>query len=262
MKLYSRIIGKGKPLVILHGLFGMSDNWLTIGRRIAEHGFCVHLPDLRNHGRSPHAETHRYPDMCEDLLSYFDQHNLENAGIIGHSMGGKLAMVFGLLEPERITRLIIVDIAPSAYTSAQSSFHRTIIRALQQTDPAAHTSRGAIRKELTGRLGDPALALFLSKSIGRQQASGSFFWKFNLPVLEKFLDHIHIGFEELSIYAPCPVKTLFIKGNHSSYYLEEHEPDRQFFFPDSSVTGIDNAGHWLHSDQPEQFIVHALRFLG
>ncbi len=261
MNLYSRILGEGEPLVILHGLFGMSDNWLTIGNRLVEHGFSVHLVDLRNHGRSPHADTHRYPDMCEDLLFYLDQHHLEKAGIIGHSMGGKLAMVFGLLEPEKITRLVVVDIAPSAYQSAENSYHRAIIRALRQTDPAAHGSRGSIRKELAERIGDQSMALFLSKSIQREQALGSFGWKFNLPVLEKFLDHIHIGLEELAIHAPCPVETLFVKGNRSSYYLAEHEPDRQFFFPDSTVAGIDDAGHLVHIEQPERFIEHVLGFL-
>ena len=261
MKLYSRILGEGEPLIILHGLFGMSDNWLTIGNRLVECGFSVHLVDLRNHGKSPHADTHRYPDMCEDLLSYLDQHHLEKATVIGHSMGGKLAMVFGLLEPEKITSLVVVDIAPSPYQSAENSYHRAIIRALKQTNPAAHASRGSIRKELAERIGDQPMALFLSKSIAREPESGTFGWKFNLPVLEKFLDHIHIGLEELAIHAPCPVETLFIKGNRSSYYLAEHEPDRQFFFPDSTLAGIDDAGHLVHIEQPERFIERVLDFL-
>ena len=261
MQLYSRIIGEGKPLVILHGLFGMSDNWISIGNGLAEHGFCVHLVDLRNHGKSPHADSHRYPDMCEDLLKYFDQHTLDKASIIGHSMGGKLAMVFGLLEPERISRLVIVDIAPSDYGSSENNYHRKIIHTLHQIDLPSHKSRGSIRKELAKGLGDQPLAMFLVKSITKDNESKTFRWKFNLTVLEKFLQHIYIGLEELSIYAPCPVKTLFITGNNSSYYLDEHEADRHFFFPESNVVGIDNAGHWLHSDQPEQFIETVVRFL-
>jgi esterase len=261
MRLYSRIIGDGKPLIILHGLFGMSDNWITIGNTLAEHGFRIHLIDLRNHGKSPHAQSHRYPDMCEDLLGYFDQHNIEKARVIGHSMGGKLGMVFGLLEPERINKLIVVDIAPSDYGTAENNYHHDIIHTLHQIDLASHKSRGTIRKDLAKRLGDQSLAMFLAKSIGREKKSRSFVWKFNLPVLEKFLQHIYIGLEELSIYAPCPVQTLFVKGNNSSYYLDEHESDRHFFFPESSVVGIDNAGHWLHSDQPELFIETVVRFL-
>ena len=261
MQLYSRILGEGKPLVILHGLFGMSDNWISIARELAGHGFCVHLVDLRNHGNSPHAESHRYPDMCEDLLEYFDQQSLEEASIIGHSMGGKLGMVFGLLEPERISRLVIVDIAPSDYGSSENNYHRKIIQALQRVDITSCKSRGSIRKELAEQLGDQSLAMFLAKSITKDKDSKRFRWKFNLAVLEKFLQHIYIGLEELSIYAPSPVKTLFIKGNNSPYYRDEHEADRHFFFPESSVVGIDNAGHWLHSDQPEQFIAAVVRFL-
>ncbi len=261
MKLYSRIIGTGKPLIILHGLFGMSDNWITIGNALAGHGFRVHLVDLRNHGRSPHTQSHRYPDMCEDLLNYFDQQRLDSAAVIGHSMGGKLAMVFGLLEPERISNLVIVDIAPSDYRSSRNNHHRDIIDSLHQIDLNHHKSRGSIREELVQRLGDQLLAMFLAKSIAKDKESKTFKWKFNLAVLEKFLQHIYIGLEELSIYAPCPVPTLFVKGSNSSYYRDKHEADRQFFFPDSDVVTIDNAGHWLHSDQPEQFIEIVVRFL-
>jgi len=261
MKLYSRIIGSGKPLIILHGLFGMSDNWLTIGNALVEHGFQVHLVDLRNHGRSPHAKSHRYPDMCEDLLNYYDQHTLDSAAIVGHSMGGKLAMVFSLLEAERTSRLVVVDIAPSDYRSAQDNHHRAIIKALSEIDLEDHNGRGSIRRELAGKLGDQPLAMFLAKSIARHKDKKKFSWKFNLMVLEKFLQHIYIGLEELSIYAPCPVPTLFVKGGNSNYYRDTHEADRAFFFPDSELVTIDNAGHWLHSEQPEQFLEIVARFL-
>jgi len=261
VRLYSRIIGWGSPLIILHGLFGMSDNWITIGNILAAQGFCVHLLDLRNHGKSPHASSHRYPDMCDDLLSYFERQDFDKASILGHSMGGKLGMVFGLLEPEKIDRLVIADIAPSDYRSAENNYHRTIIDTLKQIDLEGFTNRGPIRKELEVRLGDQPLAQFLAKSIGRDKASGRFTWKFNLPILDKFLQHIYIGLEELSIYAPCPVKTLFVTGSRSSYYLETHEPDRHFFFPDSDHVVIDNAGHWLHSDQPETFTDIIVQFL-
>ncbi|MBT8359538.1 MAG: alpha/beta fold hydrolase [Deltaproteobacteria bacterium] len=254
MQLYSRIIGSGPPILILHGVFGMSDNWVTIGSALAEQGFSVHLLDLRNHGRSPHAETHRYPDMCDDLNHYLEQKKLGIVDIIGHSMGGKLAMMFGLLDPEKIRKLVIVDIAPSDYRDLDNSFHANIITTLLQIDLAAHDGRGSIKEELAAKLNDQSLATFLTKNIGRDERSEKFIWKLNLPVLQKFLQHLHIGLEELEIYAPCPVPTLFIKGNDSSYYLPEHEPDRRNFFPDSEVVGIASAGHWLHSEYPEKFL--------
>ncbi len=261
MQLYSRIIGSGPPVLILHGLFGMSDNWLTIGNGLAEQGFCVHLIDLRNHGKSPHAETHRYPDMCDDLLIYLQKHEIEVVDIIGHSMGGKVAMIFGLLDPEKVKKLIVVDIAPSDYHHPENSFHATIIKALQHIDLRTYISRGTIRKKLAELLDDRELAMFLAKNIDRDKQAKQFKWKCNLPVLQKYLQHIYIGLEELELYAPCPVNTLFIKGNDSDYYLPEHEPDRLFFFPESEVVGIDNAGHWVHSAQPEKFLELVSRFL-
>ena len=261
MQLYSRIIGTGPPVIILHGLFGSSDNWATIGNGLAEHGFCVHLLDLRNHGRSPHTDTHRYPDMCDDLLTYLDHNNLETANIIGHSMGGKVAMTFGLLDPERIAKLVIVDIAPSDYRNPENIFHANVIDALLKIDLKEHASRLTIREDLEAMLSDHDLVMFLSKNIGRDKDSNSFQWKLNLPVLLKFHQHLSIGLEELQIYAPCPVPTLFVKGNDSPYYLAEHEADRLNFFQDSRIVGIDDAGHWVHSDQPEIFLEIVSQFL-
>lgn len=254
-------MGTGPPVLILHGLFGMSDNWVSIGNALADQGFCVHLVDLRNHGRSPHVQTHRYPDMCDDLLHYLDQCGLEKVRIIGHSMGGKLAMMFGLLEPERTERLIIVDIAPSDYRDPKNRFHANIIEVLQNIDLTLHSSRETIRDVLTAELDDPATAMFLTKSLQRDSTSQSFEWKFNLPVLQKFMEHIHIGLEELEIYAPCSAPTLFIKGEDSAYYLSEHDADRLNFFENSEVVSIEEAGHWVHSEQPERFLEVILPFL-
>lgn len=262
MELYSRIIGSGPPVLILHGLFGMSDNWLTIGRDLADLGLSSHLLDLRNHGRSPHAPTHRYPDMVDDLLEYLDRQALGRVDIIGHSMGGKLAMIFGLLEPDRINRLAIVDIAPSDYRSSDNTYHHTrILDSLLAVDLQAHQSRGTIRRELSARLDDNALASFLSKNIYRDRLSGRFAWKINLPVLRKFAEHIQIGLEELELYAPCQSPVLFIRGKRSTFYLPDHEPDRRTFFPNSAVITIDDAGHWVHSEQPDRFFDISAEFL-
>ncbi len=248
MQLYSRILGEGSPVLILHGLFGMSDNWLTIARALAANGFCVHVPDLRNHGRSPHALTHRYTDMSDDLMEYLDLNSLDTVHIIGHSMGGKLAMIFALLYPERMDRLVVVDIAPSAY--ADSSYHANIIDTLIDIDLTTHLKRSTIVDELISRLKDQRLAMFLTKSVVWDDKEACYLWRLNLPVLKKYLPHLQIGLHELTIHAPCPVPTCFIKGNGSPYYRPEHEADRLFFFPDSEVVGVAAAGHWVHSDQP------------
>lgn len=261
MKLYSRILGGGPPVIILHGLFGMSDNWLTIGKSLARENYTIHLLDLRNHGSSPHGPTHRYPDMCEDLLEYMDEKALETAHIIGHSMGGKLAMIFALLHPERLEKLVVVDIAPSDYRRPENTFHTSLIDTLLQIDLTQQSDRGTLRKELESRLHDSRLATFLAKSIDREEHSKTFIWKFNLPVLQKYIQHLYIGLEELELYAPCPVETLFIKGNNSHYYQSKHEADRHLFFPHSRVVGIDGAGHWVHSEQSGRFLTVTTAFL-
>ena len=261
MRLFSRILGNGEPLLILHGLFGMSDNWLTIAKELAVEGFAVHLPDLRNHGKSPHTDTHRYTDMVDDLLDYLAVHGLDRCHIVGHSMGGKLAMIFSLLHPEHVTKLVVVDIAPSDYRQSGDTFHHDLINTLLSINLREYNERGSIRQLLEKRLGDKRLAAFFAKNIGRDEQNG-LVWKFNLPVLQRYLNHIRIGLHELEMYAPCPVSTLFIKGNDSEYYLPAHEPDRRFFFPNSVVQGIDNAGHWVHAEQTEIFLSILLRFLG
>ena len=258
MRLYSRIIGEGHPVLILHGLLGMSDNWLSIARALAAKGFCVHLPDLRNHGKSPHAKTHRYTDMCDDLVEYLDRNSLDTMHFIGHSMGGKLAMIFALLYPERLDKLVVVDIAPSGYDD--NSSHASIIETLMDIDLTSHRERGDIKKELAARFKDPKLAMFLTKNVVWDDKKKCFAWKLNLPVLKQFLHHLHIGLEELSIHAPSPVPTCFVKGNDSPYYRAEHEEDRLFFFPDSEVVGVAAAGHWVHSDQPLRFQEIVLSF--
>jgi len=263
MKLFSRIFGSGPPLVILHGMFGMSDNWLSIGRELAHRGgYSIHIPDLRNHGNSPHSTTHQYTDMCQDLIEYVDAHGIDNLHLMGHSMGGKLAMIFSLLYPERVARMVVVDIAPTDYRRSGNTFHRDLIDILLAVDLNAFSGRGGVRKELEYRLKDKRLADFLAKSITRSDDKKALVWKCNLEVLQKFLQHLQIGMEELAIHAPCPVETLFIKGDDSDYYLPRHDRDRLFFFPNSTVVGIANAGHWVHSEQPELFIKTTLEFFG
>ena len=258
MQLYSRILGEGPPVLILHGLFGMSDNWLTIARALVENGYCVHALDLRNHGQSPNSETHRYTDMSDDLEEYLNNNLIDVVHIIGHSMGGKLAMIFALLYPERLEKLVVVDIAPSAYSDI--TYYAEIVDTLIGIDMTAHREKGGIRKELTLRFGDQRLAMFLTKNVVWDDLEKRYIWKINLPILKKYLHHLQRGLGELAIHAPCPVPTFFIKGDDSTYYGPDNEEDRLFFFPDSEVVGVAEAGHWVHSDQPRQFQEIVLSF--
>jgi len=260
MKLFSRIIGTGQPLLILHGLFGMSDNWLTVGRELAHNGFCVHLPDLRNHGRSPHRDTHSFRDMCDDLLAYLDQEEIEKVGVIGHSMGGKTAMHLGLLHPRRVINMVVVDIAPATYCCHETSLHSVIIDALLKIDPSGYKNHGEILAEIERGVNSGILARFLGKNIVRNN-DGAYVWKLNLPVLKRYLPVMYAGLEDLAAHAPSPVKTLFVKGDNSDYIQPQHEPDRVRFFPDSHVVGIGNAGHWVHAEQPDEFVKAVLAFM-
>jgi pimeloyl-ACP methyl ester carboxylesterase len=197
--------------------------------------------------------------MCGDLLEYLDRQALESTHIIGHSMGGKLAMIFALLHPERVRKLVAVDMAPSAYRD--SGFHTHICDILLHLDLTTPHKRVTVSKALAIEFKDERLAMFLAKNIKREEGEKTFTWRCNLPVLRKYLHHLHIGLGELEIHAPCPVPVCFIKGEKSGYYLPEHETDRLLFLPHSEVVGIAAAGHWVHSDQPLQFQKTVVSFL-
>lgn len=261
MQLFSRKIGDGFPLIILHGLFGMSDNWLTIGKSLVQKGFAVHLLDFRNHGQSPHMSTHSYQSMCDDLTDYLAQEKLNEVSIIGHSMGGKVAMFVGLLHPDKVKNLVVVDIAPADYDYHNVAYHSKIIKNLMELDLSTYHNRGAIMEEMERRLKDCTLVMFLGKNIMRDTKK-NFKWKLNLPVLLKSLPDLSAGFDELGKHAHSTVRTLFVRGENSDYILPKHEPDRMNYFPKSSIVTIDNAGHWLHMEQPKKLLMVLSTFLG
>lgn len=260
MQLFSRKIGSGHPVVILHGLLGMSDNWISIAKELANHGFTVHLLDLRNHGRSPHTQSHTYQEMCKDILEYFTKENITRARLIGHSMGGKLAMYFALLYPERLSHLGVIDIAPSDYSRHNPGYHANIIHNLMAIDLSLHKSRRTILEEIRHRLNNYQLTMFLGKSI-RHAGTNTFVWKLNLPVLLKSLPDIFCGFDELKGNAPSSVPTLFVRGEKSDYIQERHEADRIRFFPESSVVSIAGADHWVHIEQPKRLLNTLIGFM-
>jgi esterase len=244
MKLHYKELGHGQPLLILHGLFGTLDNWQTLAKRFAEH-YNVFLVDLRNHGRSPHDEQHDYDTMAADVLKLVDELQIATPAIIGHSMGGKVAMNYALKYPTRLTKLIVVDIAPKAYPP----HHDEIIDALQSVDIDNIKSRGEVDAQLSNVIKDEEVRLFLMKNLYRKDDS-SFGWRMNLDALEKNYEKI-----AAPITSDIPFKkhTLFIKGGRSRYILpEDIYSNIEHLFTLVEVETIPEAGHWLHAEAPDK----------
>lgn len=265
MELHFRKSGSGHPLVILHGLYGASDNWYTIGRHLADR-FTVYLMDLRNHGQSPHSTEHSYPVMAADLAEFFSQQRIGRAHVMGHSMGGKTALAFGLQHPEHISKMIMVDIAPCAYDPAtwpEAANHLHIMSALLQLDPDAITTREEADSLLQPAIPSADVRMFLLKNLKRHHG-GSFFWSLNLPVLAERLPEILAGV--VNCDAPESVSLpefplLFIRGQRSNYIRERELDAIHRMFPCSFVTEIPRAGHWVHAEQPGIFLDTVRKFL-
>lgn len=267
MKLFFRTEGFGTPLVIVHGLYGSSDNWLTVAKKLST-AHQVFLIDQRNHGRSPNSEEHTYEALKNDLADFFDQQKIGKAIVMGHSMGGKTAMCFAADYPERIEKLIVVDIAPKDYfllnDESQYYLHNNILRAMLEIDFSKMESRHQVGVFLNERIDSTLVVQFLLKNVHRNKISQQFEWRLNVPVLYDNLDEIIKGVnahwfdDRLPIYN-YPV--LFIKGANSNYILPEDYPSIRRIYPDAQIVEIPNAGHWLHAEQPQLFMDAVLKFL-
>ncbi len=253
MQLFYREMGEGHPFVVLHGLFGMSDNWLTIGRRLAEH-FHVYLLDLRNHGNSPHAEAFNYDVMCADLEEFVESHDLKEAVILGHSMGGKVAMNFALNKPQHVGRLIVVDIAPRAY---QHQYFKMFLRLLMDLDLSQLKTRAEADRFLSTKIPQAAIRQFLLKNLKRNQ-NNQFEWKINLPALYANVDQILAGIQSQKTFNG---PTLFLRGEFSDYIQDSDLPQIKALFPKAQIKTIKNATHWVHADAPEQMLKEILSFV-
>lgn len=251
--LHSKIIGTGKPLLILHGFLGMSDNWKTLGAKYAENGFQSHLIDQRNHGKSFHSEEFNYDYLSEDLKMYMEHHNLEKASIIGHSMGGKTAMQFACEHAELTEKLIVADISPKFYPP----HHQDIVNGLQALDFEKTTSRGEADEELSKYLSDFGTRQFLLKNLYWVE-KGKLGFRFNLPVLSTKMEEIG---ENISSTAQYQGPTLFLKGDASEYVVETDLPEIKRHFPLAEIDTIENAGHWVHAANPKQFYEKSIAFL-
>ena len=264
MELFYRKLGSGPPLIIVHGLYGSSDNWLSIGKSLSEK-FTVYLPDQRNHGQSPHSNIHDYPSMRDDLIGFMDHHELHKAIIIGHSMGGKAAMFLAESNPDRIESLIIIDIAPATYTSEDHSgiTHKTIMEGMIGVDFNLVSNREDVDKQLAQTIQSPRIRSFLLKNIARSDEKG-FRWRLNVPALYANLENVlggidpgkYSGGEEI---AGFPV--LFIRGQKSDYITDDDILVINQIFPMARITTLPDAGHWLHVEQPALLIKTIRYFL-
>jgi len=253
MKLFSKIYGdKGQDLIVIHGLFGMSDNWNTLGKQFSK--YCrVHLIDLRNHGRSPHAEDFNYDVMCEDVLEYMDDHNIQKPILLGHSLGGKVAMKFAFIYPDKIDKLIVADIAPRKYNT---DFHQNLLSTLYKLPLEDFTKREEVDHALSLFVEDKGIRLFLLKNLYRNE-NKEFAWCFNIEVLLEKVSNIQ---EADFVKGTCNVPTHFIRGGNSNYITTEDELIINKHFSDFSIATIDGAGHWLHAENPERFYNEVMGF--
>jgi esterase len=252
MLLYSRSYGSGNPFIILHGLLGSSDNWQTLGKQLGK-SYHVIIPDARNHGRSPHSDEFNYVVMTDDVRDCMDQQRLFSTHLLGHSMGGKTAMLFALTYPERVDKLIVVDIAPRRYGNE----HERIFHALTSIDLAAMTSRTVIDETLATEIPEFALRQFLMKNLRRDEA-GSFQWKMNLKVLERTYNEIAVDIQGTRQFEK---PTLFIKGSLSNAITHDDEPLMKKLFPNMKIATLQGVGHWIHAEAPEKFAQYVLEFL-
>ncbi len=265
MKLFYRESGEGETLIILHGLYGSSDNWVSIAKEL-EPFYRVINVDQRNHGQSPHDPEHNYTKLSNDLLELFDELKLERAILLGHSMGGKTAMQFTIDHPKKVSSLIVVDIAPWSHIggNVQSASiiaeHQRIIDGLMSIPIETLTSRNQADEILSEWVKVEYVRQFLLKNLKRNQ-DGSFIWKLNLSAISNNLENLMSGIKTNSQSPSCNIKTLFIKGERSSYIPKNREDDLKKIFTNSEIITINDSGHWVHAEKPKEFITAMLDFL-
>lgn len=251
--LYSKIEGEGKPFLIIHGFLGMSDNWKTLGLQFVQLGFQIHLLDMRNHGKSFHSDEFNYEIMVEDVKAYIDFYNLKNITLLGHSMGGKIAMLFATVYPEVVEKLIIADIGPKYY----APHHQTILSALNAVDFSEKPSRSEVDEIISKYISDFGTKQFLLKNL-YWETPDQLGFRFNLPVFNEKISEIGtaLPFEN---HFDKPV--LFLRGDKSDYILDSDFETISHHFPLAVIKTIQNAGHWLHAENPTAFYSEVEKFV-
>jgi len=264
MKLFYRKYGSGPPLIILHGLFGSSDNWVSMAKSLSDR-FTVFLPDLRNHGQSPHSSIHNYDSLKEDLYYLANELGLDKFFLAGHSMGGKAAAFFALSWPERLHGLLVADISPLAQEDRKTEEHYQHLRILDfmiSSDISVLTSRAEIESLLIPRISSEKVRDLILKNLKREP-DNSFSWKINAPALLENLDRIMegIGSDDNISNEITGFPVFFLKGEYSEYLPEKDFPNIRKIFPGAEFIVVPGAGHWIHSDNPETVKKCLLKFL-
>ena len=253
MNLNFKSIGSGFPLIILHGLLGSLDNWQGIAKQLGEN-FQVYIIDQRNHGRSPHSDEFSYQILVDDVLEFMHQQGIAQAHFLGHSMGGKVAMNLALEHPDKVAKLIIVDVAPVEYEDR----HSTVFKALFAVDLKTIESRQQAEAVLRTYLGqDESTIQFLMKGLYRDD-DNKFQWRFNVQALYDAYNEISTG---VKADKPFEGETLFIKGEKSDYINASNFSEIIDLFPNNQLVEIPGSGHWVHADNPAEFISVVLKFL-
>ena len=253
IKLHFESQGHGEPVLILHGLFGSGSNWKSFARKLAD-DFHVITVDLRNHGKSAHSQTMTYREMAMDIQHIMGKLDIREISLIGHSMGGKAAMVYSLICSQMLDRLIVLDIAPVQYKNTINS----LLENLEELPLNKLSGRKEADKLLSGKIPFTSLRLFLLQNL--VQDDKHYRWRFNLESIKQNTDELS-GFPELDSSEPYHGPALFIAGTESPYIREEHLPAINKYFPRAEIHYINNAGHWLHIDQPEKLLEKIRSFL-
>jgi pimeloyl-ACP methyl ester carboxylesterase len=258
MQLYYRKFGEtgDQPIIILHGIFGTSDNWFSYARRLSQEGFEVFTLDQRNHGQSPHSDIFNYLAMTDDLFDFIDEHDIEDPIILGHSMGGKVAMRFALENPQLVSKLIVVDISLKAYGPRKQ--HRSIIQAMKSVDLSALKNRSDVEEQISQLVPEIRIRQFIMKNLHRKEKD-EFEWRINIPGIEKNLDQLFDGIDTITKFDK---PTLFVKGGASDYILLDDYDQIRYNFPNAEIITIADASHWVHVESPERFYQLTMGFAG
>ena len=251
--LYSKIEGEGKPFIIIHGFLGMSDNWKTLGLQFAQLGFQIHLLDMRNHGKSFHSDEFNYEIMVEDVKAYINFHQLQHVTLLGHSMGGKIAMLFATIYPEYVEKLIIADIGPKYY----APHHQTILEALNAVDFSKKPNRSEVDEIVSKYITDFGTKQFILKNVYWKTPEELDF-RFNLPVFNEKISEIGTA---LPFENQFDKPVLFLRGDKSDYILDADFETILHHFPLAIINTIPNAGHWLQAENPKAFYCEVEKFL-
>jgi esterase len=252
MNLHFEAVGEGLSLIILHGLLGSADNWRSMSRRLGAY-YEVFALDLRNHGRSPHSEIFDYNVMVADLREFMKQEALRSIMLLGHSMGGKVAMQFAIEYSAEVDRLVIVDTAPKSYEPSQ----RYVLETLRSLDLTRYKSFSDVDAALAEKISDNSLRQFLLKNLARDE-NGRLHWKIHLAAIDRNYDKLLRGLPpERTFDKPA----LFIRGGRSNYIEDDDVPLIRQIFPQAEVATLPEAGHWVHIDAPEEFFQTVVKFL-